>query len=565
MDRYTIVFAALQGRALLLAWDGEKWSLPQTESRLDNFTDSETFNSVEFGCRQAALTEGVLLVAGCGVESAGEDIWLTQRPIGDVSTWFAPSTGWRELGETAISPTAILSLAAAGGGEGHAYAIWSQPVSEPSESVASDIYYLGWDEQGLVGPFPVLTELPGLARQVHLLLDQDGRMLLVWTGGEVGELTFSWAGVQEAGSSLGWIGPEPIPGRGVAGETPSLVETSSGSIYLSYAIAFNESRGVYLAGSLEPGLGWDAPVQVFDGAAAGCERVGQVSLASVGGTSLHLAWVCSSMPGGVGPLSLYHSRSDDRGISWSPPMRIVDRSAAWSELEADGEGNLHLVWEEHIGGRINTWDTQSQDGGDVWDEPLSISVVDGTSGRSALTADGSGGLHLLQAVQEEGSSPVLRYTEWDGSSWSLRESLTLHVESIADLAELASTVDGNNSLVAFYAGPGERDQSGIWSNELHLAAIPLRQAQASVAAVEQVDLPTATPGPRPSIGEVESATATVSPEAAGLTLEAEAGHPIGGSIGVIAGIGTAVVLVAGLLLAWLRATRSGPQGPKDHE
>jgi hypothetical protein len=565
IDRHTIVFASLQSRALLLAWDGDKWSLPQTESRLDNFSDPETFNSVQFGCRQAALAEGVLIVAGCGVGSSGEDVWLTERPIGDVSAWFAPSTGWRELGETAIAPTDILSLAVAGSGDGHAYALWSQPGSEPSESVTSDIYYLGWDEQGLVGPFPVLTELPGLARQADLLLDQDGRMLLVWSGGEAGDLTFSWAGVQEGGSSSGWIGPEPIPSRGVAGETPSLVESSSGSIYLSYAIAFNESRGVYLSASVEPGMAWDVPVRVFDGASAGCDRVGQVSLASVGEATLHLAWACSSMPGGIGPLSLYYSRSDDHGISWSSPIRILDRGAAWGEIESDGGGNLHLVWEEHVGGRINTWDSQSRDGGEVWDEPQSISVVDGTPGRSALTADGSGRLHLLQAVQEEGSAPDLRYTLWDGSSWTLRENLTLHMESIADLAELAATVDGGGSLVAVYAGLGERNQEGTRANELHLAAIPLRPAQVSAAAGATVDSPTATPGPRPMIAAVESATPTRSPETTSLAEDAQAGPPIGGSIGVIAGVGTAVVLVAGLLLAWLRATRSGPPGPKDHE
>jgi hypothetical protein len=565
IDRYTVVFAALQSRALLLAWDGEEWSLPQTESALDNFTDPETFNSVEFGCRQAALVNDLMLVVGCGAGSDGADVWFTQRLIGDMSAWFAPSVGWRELGETAISPTDVLSLAAAGSGDGEVFVLWSQPGSESSERVTSEIYYVGWDQQGLIGPFPVLTQVSGLAQQVDLLFDHEGRLQMVWTGGEAGDLAFSWSSALEAGSSSGWNEPEPVPSRGVVGESPSLVETGDGSVYLSYAIAFNESRGVYLAASAEAGLQWDTPVQVFDGALAGCDRAGQVSLASVGESTLHLAWVCSSMPGGIGPLSLYHSRSDDRGNSWSQPAEILMRSAAWGEIEADGEGNLHLVWEEHIGGRINTWDSQSRDGGRAWDEPLSISVVDGMPGRSTLVADRSGRLHLLQAVQEEDSPPVLRYTEWDGSSWTVREGLSLQLEGIADLAELTSTAAGTGDLVVVYAGLGGRDASGVRVNELHLAAIPLRPAPASTAGAGSADSATATPAPRTPVATVEESPTTVAFEPSGPVAGSETAPAAGPPIGVIAGVATAGILVAGLIIARLRTTRSASREPMDRE
>jgi hypothetical protein len=143
--------------------------------------------------------------------------------------------------------------------------------------------------------------------------------------------------------------------------------------------------------------------------------------------------------------------------------------------------------------------------------------------------------------------------------------MTLHLESIADLAELASAVAGSSDLVVFYAGLGERDQEGARENELHLAAIPLRPTRTSVAGAGTEDSPTTTPGPRTPVTAVEAPIATVAPETPGLVAEPETSPAAGGPLGVIAGVGTAVVLVAGLLLAWLRSTRSGPREPMDRE
>lgn len=550
----TLAYANLQGQAMLLAWNGEEWSLPQSESGLDYFTDPETFSFVQLDCRQAALSGDRLLVAGCGLGTGGTDIWLTDRLLDDVSDWFDPSRGWAELGQAALTSTDVLSLTAAGDGEGAVIALWSQPDADLAESVTSQVSFAGWNRQDLIGPFPVLNRLPGLARQLRVIGDSEGRLLLVWTGGETGELSFSWASMPEAGSPSGWYPPEEVPSPGVLGESPRLMETAPGSVVLAYAIGFNESRGIYLAESSEPGFTWGEPAVVFDAPDAGCDKVEQASLTMGPDGALHLAWICASAPGGIGPLAVFHARSADGGATWSDPSRVLERRAAWGQLAVDGNGDLHFVWEERLSARINTWDSRSRTGGDDWEEPLSVSVVDGAAGLSELVADSSGRLHLLQAVQEEGTLPSLRYTEWTGSAWASRDALALSLESIDDLGGLACAVDSANGLVAVYAGLAPRDQAGVREARIHFSAIPLRAAPAPQGEVAAEGGPTSTPV-RAEATDAPAPTPT--PVAVARLSAGEASEPGGGGpIGILAGVATGAVMLAGIAFALLRPRRA---------
>jgi hypothetical protein len=260
-------------------------------------------------------------------------------------------------------------------------------------------------------------------------------------------------------------------------------------------------------------------------------------------------------------MAIYHARSGDGGLTWSEPGLVMERRAAWSQIAVDGGGILHLVWEERLGGRIYTWDAISRTGGVDWEEPLSISVVDGKAGFSSMSADTSGRLHLLQAVQEGEPPPVLHYTEWDGSAWRAREDLPLPVRNIADLEGLGSTVDRTHGLVAIYAGLAPRDASGVAENELHFAAIPLPLAspedatasEAATAVPPTVVASAATPA--------EGASAT---SAAPVFGPEEAARPSsGGPLGIVAGGATALLLVVGLIVARLRSTRP-PSSPDPH-
>ncbi len=552
----TLVFAGLQGRALILAWNGIDWSLPHTEAGLDVFTNPETFGFVELGCRQAALAGDRLVVVGCGIEDGGTDVWQTERPLDVVEAWFDPSQGWSEIGAVAIASDPMLSFDAAGDGTGQVLVLWSAPHSDLAEGATSDLVYAGLDQGQLVGPFAVLTRQDGLAKQLHLLVDGEGRLLAVWSGGVAGELSFSWASVPEAGSGAGWFAPDAVPAPATVGDSPRLLESASGSLTLAYAIAFNEARGVYVATAEASSLEWGQPVRVFDAAAAGCGKVEQTNLTSGPDGALDLAWVCASLPGGIGPMAIYHARSSDGGLAWSEPGLVLERRAAWSQIAVDRGGILHLVWEERLGGRIYTWDAISRTGGVDWEEPLSISVVDGRAGFSSMSTDSSGRLHLLQAVQEGEARPILHYTEWDGSAWRAGEDLTLAVQDIADLEGLASTVDRTHGLVAIYAGIAPRDSSGVAENELHFAAIPLppappEEATASESATAVAPAGAAS-GATPGGAPATTATPVFGPE--------EASRPSsGGPIGIVAGGVTAVLLVVGLIVARLRSPR--PSSP----
>jgi hypothetical protein len=397
-----------------------------------------------------------------------------------------------------------------------------------------------------------MRRLSGSASQLEVASDEEGRLLAVWTGGDTGELAFSWASDEEVASDSGWVDSRSSAVSGVLGQSPDLLVSDRGSVSLAYAVGFNESRGVYLATSEGPTFEWRDPVLVFDAASAGCDAVEQTSLTEAGDGTLHLAWVCSSLPGGIGPLAIYHSRSEDGGTTWSEPARILERRAAWSRIAADAEGNLHLVWQEHVTGRVITWDAISTDGGEEWGDLRAVSVIEGTGSLASLAGDRSGRLHLLQAVWEEGSTPLARYSEWDGANWAEGEDLVLKVERISDLTGLALAARGDDSLVAVYVGLGPRDAEGLRQNELRFVTIPLRSGMAP--SVEP------TPGPEAGVAGIQGATATPTsaPTEAPGSVNAAIGEgsptPADGPVGVIAGVVTAMVLVAGIVYARVRTS-----------
>lgn len=464
-----LVFATLQSQAFLMGWDGAKWTKPRAQPELDYFEDERTFSFVELACRQADLSGGVLAVVGCDRGSGG-DIWLREQQVDLSAILGKPPPGWTMREPLPVESSEIYSLSVAGDASPVARVLWSAPGSAPG-SASSDIHYIGVAEQDTIGPIRVLRSQPGKAESLDLTIDPEGRLLAVWSGGELGQVYFTGTSIGEAGSPGGWIPPAAVIES--PGQSPRLALTGEGASQMVFAVPVNESRGVYNTQLTGSTFTWSTVERVHDATASGCEVVASPDVAVGSGDRVYAVWSCWTPPGGVGPLAAYLSKSGDAGRTWSPAVQVVSRAPAWTELVATGGEELHLIWGEQRSGGETTWHAWSQDGGEQWSEPESVMVTDGSLGLAHALADVAGRIHLLQAVEQDSKPPELRYAVWDGGRWELQPSLPLRVEHLDDLEAFSAALRGDTRLLAVYSGLGPRLTEGGRGMEIVMAEFPV--------------------------------------------------------------------------------------------
>jgi hypothetical protein len=229
---------------------------------------------------------------------------------------------------------------------------------------------------------------------------------------------------------------------------------------------------------------------VFNGAAAGFDFVGSPSLlASVNGL-MHVMWTRQSIQvdGVSQPVSLHYARSEDAGHTFSEAELVVEAPVAWREIVADGQGNLHQLW-QRPDMMTTLWDRVSFDGGHSWQVAQRLPAE---GGAAAVTVDTVGRLHLVSV-----GLGSLGHWLWDGSRWQaeapLRWSLASQREGPVEL--LAAAVNRDGKMVVVLAVP---TGAGDVTERLLLYAIrtlnlPPRQTAIQATPTPSPPSPTYTP------------------------------------------------------------------------
>jgi len=175
---------------------------------------------------------------------------------------------------------------------------------------------------------------------------------LVWSGGQNGEIYYSRAQADQAGSASGWLPANQVSEKGNA-SWPQIAGSLGGRLFILYAVPLNEGRGIYLVYSDDNGDSWSSPSLIFDALAEEWEKVDHPSLTIAPDGSLHAAWsrlkiaavdptegifytrTREAFQGGGGSIS-QHQRGNQRfsrpihngSIQWrSPPMGAI--GGAW--------------------------------------------------------------------------------------------------------------------------------------------------------------------------------------------------------------------------------------------
>jgi hypothetical protein len=390
-----------QGQSYLSVWNGSRWSEPQAQPTLSGFEEPEIYTPISFGCHRAAGFGGRLYVIGCD-QGDGGDIWITSRDVGSTESWFSPQA-WTQPVPVSGAEVDVSALELVSTNDGLVHAVFSQH-QDPA------VYYTRWDGGTWSRITPVLQLPDGEARSPAIAAGPENDLFLIALSSE-GELHYVRAKSIDAVTAKRWSTPARLQTNHDGPVSPADVAwDASGVIYVAYSVPIYEERGVYLVTSEDKGDTWSEPIQVFDGAEAGFDLVGSPALLVATNGHIHFLWKRQSIPteGASEPLSLYHAWSEDAGRTFSEPELVVEGPVTWHKIVADGEGNLHRLW-QRSDAPSTLWDQVSDDGGHSWEVPQQLPAEDG---HPTVTLDPAGQLHLVGP-----SDGSLSHLLWNGSRW----------------------------------------------------------------------------------------------------------------------------------------------------
>ena len=477
-----------QGQVSLAAWNGSQWSQPQVQSILSGFEEPEIYSEVILGCHQASLFGERLYVVGCD-EGGGGDVWVTSRNMdSDVSG--SQALVWSQLSPITDEILEMEDIELLSTDDGLIHAFFSKHQD-------SAIYYTHWNGESWSRIAPVLNLPDGEAGSPKIAAGPGNELFLIARNNR-GSLYYSRAISGNAATESRWSPPTrlEIKHDGEIGSA-DVAWDAAGTLYLGYSVPVNDERGIFFLVSKDKGTTWSAPLQVFDGAAAGFDFIGAPSLLISGQGSLHITWNVQSIQGdGVPqPLSLFYTQSEDGGHTFNSEEPVVEEPVNWREIVADDNGDLHLLWQPQETKTI-VWDQVSVDGGRSWQFPKGLP----TEGMSpAIVVDPIGRLHLLDA----GLGSLVHWL-WDGSRWQSETPLSLPLSSQQEspIQLLAASVNKQGKMMVIMAKPtGEGDvaeMSLLYSTrtlELHLNQAPTEVALTETLVTPTIAITTSTPKP----------------------------------------------------------------------
>lgn len=472
-------------RAYLLAWNGRRWSNPQEQNSLTAFLNEETNQPVDIRCLTGVAAGGQLGVIGCD-QGVGIDVWWRQRPIGTLTDWFPPPSVWVGPQQIAGSPAVTDGLQAVADNVGGTHIFWQAENGQ-------QIFHARWDGAAWSPATPVLASSAGPIAEFNVT-SNNGRLYLIWRDGA--GLKFAQAGAERP---TDWTAPQELRGVSASAVAPAILAASNGDLLLAYTVPLNEDRGVYLLRSTDLGTTWSAPERLFDAAAAGWDMVDRPALAQSGDAVLHALFTRRGLPPNSAPLDLGYARSEDGGRSWSIVDDNFANRAEWSDVFATGERVVHRLWTETVNERTVIWHAYSPDSGVSWSEPEQFAGLPA----GQLPAAAVDVVGRLQVVGMEGDRLVNWY--WDGSGWSVGESLTTVLQSSG---EIAAAADANGRLIVAVSGLFGANTTNETVDQLFglarpldlpVEALPTPLPPPATAVPTQTPEPTTTPEPTPTI------------------------------------------------------------------
>jgi len=535
----TILQSTIFGATYLVAWDGSSWSIPQVQNPLANFSDPGTFQPLNLGCLSLILTgDDELLLVGCDTGS-GADIWFTSRPLQTVPEWFTRSVNWSSADSLITTDGVIAPIAVVPDNGGLLHAFWGQTSS--ASITSKNIYYGRWDGQGWSNILSIISPPAGTVAHMDVELDRVGdRLYLVWSGGERGEIFFSWATASLAGSPTEWAAPVQLPMPRPVGTGADIFLRPNGEVLVAYSVPVNENRGVYLVRSTDAGKTWTIPTRILDGIGFGWEVVGSPSIDVTPNGDMHALILRLPPPeSGTTTTRLYYSRSIDDGLTWSSPTEVIGGEVATGLIGSVYGQSLFRYWQETGSGVVTNFLQTSQDQGATWSETMNFIGLDSETPTSNLIMDPAGNVHLVQVAEGLGDQILLQEWVWSESTWTAEDVIEISTGGLAEASDLVLTIRSDGQLGVLFSKQVQNTTEGQ-------VELLYTERQLNVSALEAPPpVPTVTPAPTgtpvSAVTETPAVNAVPTELAGQLPNPPEEGDNI--LVELLIGFGAAVVVV----------------------
>lgn len=242
---------------------------------------------------------------------------------------------------------------------------------------------------------------------------------------------------------------------------PRIVAAPDGTLHVLWNSNNSGDYEIYHSKSTDKGDTWSAPANISNDAT----RVDYIADAAVDSTGrLHTIWWSKGSSDG----KLMYKLLDG---TWQTSEEIdsaTNTNTMWNSIAVDSANNPHVVWNDNISGNKIWYSTESGSG---WDTPVQISVNRDPLYPS-ISIDSSNNPFV---VWEDYVAPntVVTYTHFNGSTWDTPQDVSHSAENrfkpkvVIDPLDFAQVVWFNGSDEVYHS---EYDiQSPLWSTPQNIS------------------------------------------------------------------------------------------------
>ncbi len=230
-----------------------------------------------------------------------------------------------------------------------------------------------------------------------------------------------------------------------------MVSDGNGTLYLTYTrwpnSCCDEDADVIVKLSFDGGNGWSTPMVLDSGPFVGAG----VIAAQPTGTAV-VVW-SRPLAAGPGPADVMSRSTFDRGVTWSPAIRLNETSGSvlnfdgrrdpTPQVASDPQGRIYATWIESAS---NTVVRRSDDGGLTWSPPVVVNdVPQGFRWQPTVAVGTDGVVHSTWYDRRTGNVNVVYASSSDGGqTWSENVRVTT--------METPATMDGRSTRLGDYMG-----------------------------------------------------------------------------------------------------------------
>lgn len=451
-----------------------KWSSPVEQQEVSSFIDPISLRPVTPTCNFGKeILQKALFVFGCGASNNVNDIWVLTHELDNFGVFDIQSV-WSERQIVTAENNLVFDPQIVSSDDDSAHLIWMQNGQSFSgkEQITlpqNAVFYSKFDGTAWSAATNILN-WAGMSNGSLSYHPDNDNLLLVWEETRTQKIMFTRASSANAFNAEEWSTPISIPNFEPNPSFPDLAVAPNGSIYVLYAVPFNQGHGLYLTMSDDNGDSWLDPLPIledvvpFDIFSSPKLQIDENGIA-------HVIFVNQLTIDDATQNELYYFRSsnsvEEEIVTWQTPRLIqnkfLERQVVLdSDFVSDMAGNIHIVWREWNESQPNLWGVTSNNSGTDWNEPVQISGFGFPVGKLSITHSESQGIHLNQLFLE--SSPIgdlftVQHWKRENGSWVIQSPAEIEeVKFYDDNTVFAAGISSGQTLVSVFSGLVQMDE-----------------------------------------------------------------------------------------------------------